>query len=249
VADRRLDHRRGGRRSGRLILLQCCLNGARAPDAHPALPLTPEQLAADARAVVAAGARSLHMHPRDGSGAETLAAEPVAAALRAVRAAAPGVEISLSTGEWIASDREALIAAWTELPELVSLNLSEDGWEALALLLGERGIGIEAGLSSTADAEALVASPLRPVRVLVEIDDEALTFEEAVERAAAIDAILDDRAPRLHHGMGPATWAVIDAAVARGHDIRVGLEDVLVLPDGAPASGNEALVVAARERI
>ena len=102
VADRRLDRPGGGGREG---LIQAALNGARAPDEHPALPLTPEQLAADARAVVAEGARSLHFHPRDPSGAETLADEHVAAALRAVRAAAPGVEISLSTGIWIADDR------------------------------------------------------------------------------------------------------------------------------------------------
>jgi uncharacterized protein (DUF849 family) len=230
------------------LILQACLNGARAPGEHPALPLTPEALAADARAVVAAGARSLHLHPRDAGGAESLAPDDVAAALGAVRAAAPGIEISLSTGIWIADDRERLIAAWTELPELVSLNLSEPGWQSLAELLGERGIGIEAGIATTADAEALVASALRPVRVLVEIDEETLPGAEAVARAAAIDEILDDRAPRLHHGMGPATWAVMDAAVPRGRDIRVGLEDVLVLPDGAPAPGNAALVSAASGR-
>jgi uncharacterized protein (DUF849 family) len=232
-----------------LIGVQACLNGARAPGSHAALPLTPERLAADARAVAALGARSLHLHPRDADGAESLAAHDVAAALAAVRAAAPGVEISLSTGEWIAPDREALIADWTALPELVSLNLSEAGWERLAALLRERGIGIEAGLSSTEDAEALAASPLQPVRVLVEIDDESLPGEEAVERAAAIDAVLDGRAPRLHHGMGPATWAVIDAAARRGYDVRVGLEDVLVLPDGAPAPDNAALVAAAVARL
>jgi uncharacterized protein (DUF849 family) len=226
-------------------LIQACLNGARAPGEHPALPLTPGQLAADARAVVAAGARSLHFHPRDGDGAESLAPADVAAALTAVRAAAPGIEISLSTGQWIAGDRERLIAGWTELPELVSLNLSEPGWQGLAALLDGRGIGIEAGIATAADAEALVASPLRPVRVLVEIDDESLPGEEAVARAAAIDAILDDRAPRLHHGMGHETWAVMAAALRRGHDIRVGLEDVLELPDGTPAPGNEALVRAA----
>lgn len=226
-------------------MLQACLNGARAPGSHPALPLTPRALAGDARAVAAAGARSLHLHPRDASGAETLEAADVAAALVAVRAAAPGVEISLSTGEWIAPDREALIAQWTELPELVSLNLSERGWQSVAALLGMRGIGIEAGLSTVEDAEALVASALQPVRVLVEIDDEALGGEEAVARAAAIDAVLDDRAPRLHHAMGPGTWAVIAAAAARGIDARIGLEDVLVLPDGTPAPGNEALVRAA----
>lgn len=35
------------------------------------------------------------------------------------------------------------------------------------------------------------------------------------------------------------------AAVRAGRDIRVGLEDTLVLPDGRPASGNAELVGAA----
>jgi uncharacterized protein (DUF849 family) len=34
-------------------VLQAALNGARVVEEHPALPVTPEQLAADARAVVA----------------------------------------------------------------------------------------------------------------------------------------------------------------------------------------------------
>jgi uncharacterized protein (DUF849 family) len=228
-------------------VLQAALNGARRPDEHPALPVTPEQLAADARAVVAEGARSLHFHPRDASGAETLEAAEVAAALRAVRAAAPGIEISLSTGLWIAGDRRLhLIAGWTELPELVSLNLSEPGWEEVAAVASGRGIGIEAGLASTHDAEALVASSLRPVRVLVEIDDETVDGPAAVAAATAIEEVLDGfEAPRLHHGMGPATWSVIDAAVPLGHDVRVGLEDVLTLPGGERAPGNSALVAAA----
>jgi uncharacterized protein (DUF849 family) len=241
-------------RASALITLQACLNGPRAPDEHPALPLTPAQLAADARACVDAGARSLHLHPRDATGAESLDAAVVAAALRAVRAAAGGVEISLSTGLWIAGGdaerRQALVAGWTERPDLVSLNLSEPGWEALAELLAERAIGVEAGLATTADAEALAGGPLRPVRVLVEIDDDGLGAEPAVAAAAQIDAVLDGAGverPRLHHGYGPATWAVLAAAVPLGHDIRVGLEDVLELPGGAIAPGNPALVAAARD--
>ena len=223
-------------------MIQCCVNGARSPSEHPALPITPEQLGADARAVVAEGARSLHVHVRDADGAESLAPADVAAVLAAVRPA--GVEVSLSTGLWITGDdverRHALVAAWTECPELVSLNLSEPGWEALAALLGERGTGIEAGLATTDDAERLVASALVPARVLVEIDDESLSDEEAVAAAAAIDTVLDRGGrsePRLHHGFGPATWAILRAATARGRDVRIGLEDVLVLPDGTPASG------------
>ena len=172
-------------------MLQAALNGARRPEEHPALPVTPEQLAADARAVVDAGARSLHFHPRDASARESLESADVAAALRAVRAAAPGVEISLSTGLWIAGDRRlGLIAGWTELPDLVSINLSEAGWEEVAALVTSRGIGIEAGLATTEDAAALVVTGLRPARVLVEIDDEHVDGPTAVAAAAAIMARL-----------------------------------------------------------
>ncbi|HEX2508541.1 MAG TPA: 3-keto-5-aminohexanoate cleavage protein [Miltoncostaeaceae bacterium] len=99
-------------------LLQAALNGDRG---HPATPRTPGELAAEARAAVAAGARSLHLHPYDDAGRQTLAAAPCAAALRAVRDACPGVEISLSTSAAIEPDparRDALVAAWTELPDL-----------------------------------------------------------------------------------------------------------------------------------
>jgi uncharacterized protein (DUF849 family) len=218
-------------------MIQACLNGPRASG----VPVTPEQLAADAAACVAEGAESLHLHVRDGSGVESLDPRDVAATLAAVRQAAPGVEVSLSTGLWITGDvarRYELVAAWESTPELVSLNLAEEGWQRLAALLTERGIGIEAGLATTEDAEALVASDLAPHRVLVEVDG-------GVAQAQAIDDVLDranHAAPRLHHGYGVATWDVLRAAQARGHDVRIGLEDTLELPDGAPASGNAELV-------
>jgi uncharacterized protein (DUF849 family) len=69
--------------------------------------------------------------------------------------------------------------------------------------------------------------------------------------AAEIDAALDHASiptARLHHGVGPATWAVLDAAVPLGREIRIGLEDVLTLPDGRRAPDNAALVVEAALR-
>lgn len=97
-------------------LLQAALNGDRA---HPALPRTPRELAAEAAAAVDSGARSLHLHPYDDQGRETLAAEPCSRALQAVRAACPGIPISLSTSAGIEPDverRYALVAAWSHLP-------------------------------------------------------------------------------------------------------------------------------------
>jgi uncharacterized protein (DUF849 family) len=50
--------------------------------------------------------------------------------------------------------------------------------------------------------------------------------------------------PRLVHGYWEATWPVIRRALELGHDVRIGLEDTLVLPDGSRAAGNGDLVAA-----
>jgi uncharacterized protein (DUF849 family) len=230
-----------------MALLQACLNG----DRETGVPLTPEEIAADARACVAAGAVSIHVHPRDAEGLETLDPAATAAVVRALRPLR--VELSLSTGLWITAGdveaRAAAIAGWRELPDLVSLNFCEDGSRKLAALLAQRGIGIEAGIWTVQEAGALAASGLQVHRVLVAPRTE--NPDEAVPLAAEIDAALDDagvKAPRLHHGVGPATWAVLDAAVALGRDIRIGFEDVLTLPDGRRAPGNASLVVEAALR-
>jgi uncharacterized protein (DUF849 family) len=151
-------------------LLQAALNGDRE---HPAVPRTPAELASEARDAVAAGARALHLHPYDADGRQTFEAEACAAAVRAVRTACPGIPISLSTSAEIEPDperRHALVAAWTELPELVTANQGEDGILDLCDLLIERGIGIEAGLLSVDDAHAFADAGIadRCVRAMVE---------------------------------------------------------------------------------
>jgi uncharacterized protein (DUF849 family) len=231
-----------------VALLQAALNGDRV---HPALPRTPDELAAEARAAIDAGARSLHLHPYDDSGQQTFEAAPCAAALRAVRAACPGIPISLSTSAGIEPDsarRYALVAAWTELPELVTVNQGEEGILDLCELLVARAVGLEAGLMSLDDARAFIAAGIasRCVRVLVEpLDADP---DEAVEHAAAMERLLaeaDVQLEQVHHGDGVASWAVNRRAVPRGHGIRTGLEDTPVLPDGGQASGNGELVAVA----
>jgi uncharacterized protein (DUF849 family) len=102
-----------------------------------------------------------------------------------------------------------------------------------------------------ADARLLVAEGLDAacVRVLVEVDAVDAP-REACALAAAIDFVLDDglvQSPRMHHGGGVATWSVIQAAMERGHDVRIGLEDTLVWPDGTVVDGNAALVARVAE--
>jgi uncharacterized protein (DUF849 family) len=236
-------------------LLEVALNGARSREEHPRVPRTPEELAREARASVEAGARAVHLHPYDDRGNETLGAEPCAEALRAVRAAVPGTAISLSTSAAIgpdASRRQELIAAWTELPDLVTANQGEPGVVELCEHLLDRGVGIESGLLSLADAEAFVRSTLPPrcVRVLVEpLDPDP---DDAVAHAAAMEQTLQQAGitlEQVHHGDGIASWAVNRRALERGHGIRTGLEDTPVLPDGGLAAGNADLVRAAASLI
>jgi uncharacterized protein (DUF849 family) len=230
------------------IWVQAALNGNRE---HPAAPRTPDELAKDTLAAVNAGAQAVHLHPYNEHGRETLDATSCAAALRAVRAACPGVPISVTTSAEVEPDpekRKAHIAAWTELPDLVTANMGEDGILELCELLIERGIGIEAGLLSLRDAHIFVRSGIasRCVRAMVEPLD--LDPSDAVALAEAIEQVLADGGvglEQVHHGYGIASWAVNRRAVARGHSIRTGLEDTAVLPDGRVASGNGELVAAA----
>jgi uncharacterized protein (DUF849 family) len=231
----------------RLPLL-AALNGDRD---HPGVPRTPPQLASEARDAVAAGALSVHIHPYDDNGEMTLEAESCARAIRAVRAACPEVPISLSTSAAIEPDperRHALVARWTEPPELVTANQGEPGIVELCALLLDRGIGIEAGLLALDDARAFVAANLasRCVRVLLEpLDADPDT---AVGHAMAMEQVLDAGSvtiERIYHGEGIASWAVNRYGISRECGIRTGLEDCPVLPDGRTATGNGELVAAA----
>lgn len=198
-----------------------------------------------------AGAKVLHLHAYDSTDGETLAAAPCASALRAVRAACPGVPVSLTTSAAIEPDpdrRLDLIARWTELPELVTANQGEAGTLKLCRHLVERGVGIEAGVLSRSDAEVFVRTAVAPLCVRALIEPLDADPGDAVAHAAAMEDILLSAhisLEQVHHGDGPASWAVSERALARGHGIRTGLEDTTVLPDGRLASGNADLVRAA----
>jgi hypothetical protein len=102
------------------------------------------------------------------------------------------------------------------------------------------GIGIEAGVFTLADAGALLRAPWaeRVHRILVEVifehdDVQAVSFARAIdEHVARLGR------PRLWHGDARSNWAVVDAGIAVGRDVRVGLEDMVFDRDGTPAPSN-----------
>jgi uncharacterized protein (DUF849 family) len=234
------------------MLIQACLNGSRMPGDHPALPLTPQELARDAQRVVAVGARALHIHPRNAQGEQSLDAQDIAAALLAMREYCPKVPVGVSTALWIEPDarrRLHQIQRWSVLPDFASVNFSEPGAVELCEHLLSRQVGIEAGIWSVEDAHLLLKHGLadRCLRILIELQE--LEVGAAQARAEAILYCLDEnqvRCPRLLHGdTAPTVWPMLEMALRRGYDTRIGLEDTLTLPDGQLARDNAELVALA----
>jgi len=231
------------------MIVQACINGARPRDFHPKLPLDAQAMATDAAACVAAGAAELHIHPRGADGRESLAA--VDATMLAVRLICPGTLVGVSTGAWIEEDvarTRAAIAGWRELPDYASVNLSEADAPAVMELLRQRGVGVEAGLATTVDAERFVAlaDHNRVLRILIEIDIQDLS--KALDEAHGIAAMLeraDVRRPILLHGVDATVWPFVELAHQKRWSTRVGLEDGRTLADGTVAMDNADIVAAA----
>lgn len=233
----------------RALSLTACLNGDRTRVQHPAVPVTPADLARDAAKAVAAGATDVHIHPRDAGGRETFGRVQHAAAVSAVREAVPGVRVSVTTTATIERDpkrRVELVRKWTERPDVASVNWGEEGAAALVSALVERDVAIEAGIWTVEDARGFVESGLARfcARALVEpVADRSAAALATAEEIVALLRPLD--MPLSVHGHDRTTWSVLRWAAAHGHGIRVGLEDTLTLEGGRAARDNAELVAAA----
>lgn len=101
-----------------------------------------------------------------------------------------------------------------------------------------------AGVAGLAIPAALSAGAARVARR----PDE----QEAQARADAMLAMLHSAGgaavPVLLHGEGSSCWPALRYARSLGLATRVGLEDVLVMPNGSPAPDNATLVIAALQQ-
>jgi uncharacterized protein (DUF849 family) len=228
--------------------VKACINGARTPDQHPNLPVTPEQLATEALAAHRAGAKAVHMHPKTDDGVDSLEPAVVEAAVEAVRHAVPGLPLGVTTGFWALPDAGARLRAidgWALLPDFASVNWHEPGSDDLARLLLDKGVGVEAGIFNAEAATSWAASDIAEhcMRVMIELprDGDIATADDLLDRVAAAGSA----APVLLHGLDESCWPLLEHAGARGLQTRIGMEDTLRLPDGSIAAGNADLVSAA----
>ncbi len=233
-------------------MLQCCPNGARPADVYPAVPMSPRHLARDAKAVSLLGVESVHVHPRDRDGQESLDAGTIGAVTSAIREAVPRMEIGVTTARWVEPDpfkRTEIIGQWGRLPaharpDVASVNVHERGWQRVCAALDAVGIGVELGVWTTGDAVQLKQAglPAGTVRVLAEVTvtDPETAVAEAVRILKALGPV---PAPILLHGEEAGAWPVLEYARRNNLDTRIGFEDTLKGPDGTwLATGNEELV-------
>lgn len=107
------------------------------------------------------------------------------------------------------------------------------------MVLQSPSVLIKAALNGARGRHEHDALPLSPAALA----RDATAVREAGAGAFATSAGI--RCPIVQHGFGPNAWPLLEDAISRGYDVRIGLEDTLLMPDGSPAKDNAALVAAA----
>ncbi|KGM31415.1 beta-keto acid cleavage family enzyme [Inquilinus limosus] len=245
------------------LLIMVAPNGARRTKAdHPALPMTPAELAETAAACLAAGAGAMHVHVRDRAGAHVLDARRYADAIAAIRERTDGRMLIQVTTEAVGrySPSEQMELVRTLRPAAVSVGLREifgDGDAAASAFFswaaGE-GIAVQHILYDRADLDRFallyergdLGDVERP-RILFVLGRYAPDQES---RPQDLDVFLDG----LERHRLDAVWSVcafgrgetaaLAAAIALGGHVRVGFENSLWHADGRIARDNAERVAA-----
>ena len=199
-------------------ILTCALTGVLTnPKQHP-VPVTPAQMAAEARDAFNAGAAVMHVHLRmqdEGFGHMPSWDPDVAESIvNAIRDACPGVIINLTTGV-VGKDISGPVAC---IRRVRSVGM----YIKAGLLKPEMGrpeynfvMGVASGMPCDADLLALLPRWLVPGAVW----QSTLIGRQEI-------------------------WPVHQKTAELGGMLRTGLEDTFYLPDGSRASGNGVLIEA-----
>lgn len=232
-------------------VVKAAINGGWDKTHHPAMPITPAELAAASQSAADAGAAFVHLHARDARGEQSIHPSDIDKVLTSVRAATD-VPIGTTTGLWCCGDdpveRYRQVAAWRLLPDFASVAFCEAGAAEVAELLVAKGITLESAVWTMDDVPALLASPTLAVNTRILIEPTEQDPDQAVASARAIAHRIRAAGvtcPMLYHGHAATVWPVLNAAVADGEQVRIGLEDGIHLPDGSIAADNAELVRAA----
>ena len=248
---------------GRRIVVAVAPNGGRrTKEDHPALPVTPQELARTAAECLERGASMIHVHVRDSDGAHILDPEAYRAAIGAICEAVGDRLVVQITSESIGrySPLEQQEAVLKTNPEAVSLALREiapdrshdKAFLEFLIKLKQMRVWPQIVLYSREDALRLQAMqkqgflPFERIGVLYVLGRFAL-----LRTAAPADLLpfLAPDAPRFASwsvcAFGRSETACVTAGALLGGHVRVGFENNFLMPDGERAGSNADLVHAA----
>lgn len=244
------------------LLVMCAPNGARRTKAdHPALPLSPGELAREASALRAAGVGAVHLHVRDAEGRHTLSVPAYRAALDAIRAqVGDALVLQVTTeavGVYTPAEQVALVRRLR--PEAVSLALREllsdprqaGDVEAFFATLPGRGTWAQYIVYSPAELERLDDLRRRGMLGIERPSCLLVLGNYAKGRSGSLDdlrrfAVLPALARFSWSAccFGPTEQAVLTEAARLGGHVRLGFENNTAHADGRPAAGNAELIEA-----
>ncbi|TPL49454.1 3-keto-5-aminohexanoate cleavage protein [Mesorhizobium sp. B2-4-6] len=242
-------------------------NGGRRTKAdHPALPITPDELAHVAAASLDSGAAMIHVHVRDRDGHHLLDAEAYRTVTAAIRASVDERLVVQITSEALGIYRpeQQMRVVLEARPEAVSLALREllpdqtyeAGFAAFLETLRREKITPQIILYTPEEATYLA---MLAGRGLIPFDNVPVLYvlgRYAVGQTSRPADLLPFLAPgtaAASHWMvcafGNQEAACVTAAALLGGNARVGFENNLFLPDGTPASGSQDLVAATKRSV
>ncbi|WP_027167804.1 3-keto-5-aminohexanoate cleavage protein [Mesorhizobium sp. WSM3224] len=244
------------------ITIAVAPNGGRRTKAdHPAIPLTPAELARTAAECAEAGAAMIHVHVRDRDGNHLLDADAYRQAIAAIRDAVGDrlvVQItSEALGIYSPADQMAVVrdvkpqAVSLALREIVPDSASEPAFASFMTWLHAERIFPQIILYSP--EEAIGLSNLQQ-RGLVPWSDVPVLFvlgsytQGQISSPSDLLPFLAQDMPRFTHwsvcAFGRNEAACVTVAALLGGHVRIGFENNLVLPNGSIAASNAELVAA-----
>lgn len=250
--------------NGKVAIAAAPNGGRRTKADHPAIPLTPAELARAAAECRDAGAAMIHVHVRKADGTHLLDADAYLAATTAIRAEIGDDLVLQITSEalGIYSPAEQVAVVKAVRPEAASLALRELVPDAkaeveFAALLGwmkAESVAPQIILYEPAEAERLAEMMARG---LIPYDDLPVLYvlgrytRDQTSTPADLLPFLAPGQPRFRHwsvcAFGRHEAASVTAAALLGGHVRVGFENNLSRPDGTTAETNADLVRAVAE--
>jgi 3-keto-5-aminohexanoate cleavage enzyme len=227
---------------------------------NPAVPVSVDEIVADAQRCASAGASILHVHARDQSGRPTWHAEVYERIINGIRAACPDILISASTSGRLWSDFNQRAAALDSCPDFGSLTPGSMNFptgpsinspeivQQLARAMNERGVVPELEFFDLGMVDyvrdyllprGFLRPPLYANLMLGSLGTAAATPRNLVRLVEALPPGTTWSAA----GIGRFQFPVNCLAIAMGGHVRVGLEDNLWMdPEKTDPATNVRLI-------